>query len=1334
MVDRCQVLKSTLRVAPLAAYPPTRQEVQEFRERFDGCRFHFHTATAENDKKKKNFDSDIVSHRGDATAARSVLSRVLLERARKLWVEVENTGGGAVLVAWSGGIDSTAALCALLQAAPVADGCSQNKLQVLLDDSSIAENPTFYKTVILKHKLIIVPRDNVELSTHAVRWKEQHIANILVTGELGDQLFGSDRCATAFATSDDGLDMLALPPEFLPKSNIYKTANQIMIDKGLAAPWEDVVLPALDCLGLTSNGGSNAWKAWIAPQLAQSPVPIYSTFDFVWWLNFCCKWQIVSVRCWHDGGIPLLEQREIYYATSTENMTLNIRHFYDDRDLECWSCMPEFHASKFPDLRDWTTYKEPLKAFIRNFDGNDEYYQSKVKVPSLCFGVPPGPHCYSNRFHGAVFELDDIVDYESIDVKSSSTTNVTKFPSKTEQRIKAKYSPRVLTWGACGMVMPTEMNLAGLLDPTIVSTLNAYPFAGVSNVIRMYPWQNMANSPFDKAPYFAQDDEWQHRKFNSATMVTLIEKCAALLTQDILNGRSFLDLGACLGASSYWALCMGAEKVTAVEVQRSLCNRLEAMMRRAKTDQCWPRRDQQYHVICSDIFEYLTACKDDSHDVLLAAGILNCSSNPLEILKEMARVAKEGMLIEVDHPDIYLGGSLDDPNRYSSVLDAGNRQANSNGVAGFGGVAKGGLKLGVRPLVSRAEGAGLLQVAPQDLSNMADNDKSFKDVAIAPSRAAIESLMQSLGFTVSRVILEECPTTDADGRACAASKQFEALPRRYFLRCLKQDLTTKTISLAPLDKSQHDWSSRPSSLTFGSTSQPAEVVCASSINTEKPNYDPSTKWEFDATIASRFEAEARCHIPDYEAVVGEAITLLDDFLERPRSKIKVVDVGCATGFTLIQLLKRGFDDVHGCDLSKAMLEQATAKMREAGFDSSVSSSRLHLSGSPLDLPASLGSDVDAALVNWTLHFVPDPDHRKQFLQNIAKRMKCGALLVLTEKTTQNVETKAAYYSWKQSMGITLKEIQSKEQRLNGILETLDVQWYLDALHDYGFIRASIFRARYGFVTFIAQLGTKPSNGVVSLLPRQKIQVWNTLAEIHYQTGEDASFSMNGWGTGPESFWSGGIEKGAVYWFVVRGETTLVTGSNKNRRSFILYEGMYFSSPGSVTVTGGSGVIQMVGRHRALFSIGGPVEPATARLAYIDGCTDSLLLSPAIMGAPCLNHLHFPPGVVQSPHTHPSGRSGVVISGCGVCVHGDDHERVPLLSGVAFMIPTNVIHAFETSEGESLDVITFHPDSDFGPSSNNHPMVNRTMVNGIPASKLRSIRTKESEPMSGNAES
>ncbi len=131
-------------------------------------------------------------------------------------------------------------------------------------------------------------------------------------------------------------------------------------------------------------------------------------------------------------------------------------------------------------------------------------------------------------------------------------------------------------------------------------------------------------------------------------------------------------------------------------------------------------------------------------------------------------------------------------------------------------------------------------------------------------------------------------------------------------------------------------------------------------------------------------------------------------------------------------------------------------------------------------------------------------------------------------------------------------------------------------------------------------------------------------------------------------------------------------------------------------------IMFTPNHHGLSSMGGPIE-STGRLRYIDNCTDTVLYSPPVIGDPCLNLLHFPAGVDQTEHFHPSSRTGIVSRGKGVCVSSKDD---PLETGCIFYLPANTRHKFRTTD-HSMDVISFHPDSDWGPTHEIHPMINRT---------------------------
>lgn len=188
----------------------------------------------------------------------------------------------------------------------------------------------------------------------------------------------------------------------------------------------------------------------------------------------------------------------------------------------------------------------------------------------------------------------------------------------------------------------------------------------------------------------------------------------------------------------------------------------------------------------------------------------------------------------------------------------------------------------------------------------------------------------------------------------------------------------------------------------------------------------------------------------------------------------------------------------------------------------------------------------------------------------------------------------------------------------------------------------------------------------------------------------------------------------------------------------LLKHQYMCVSGRFKIKKGCGVIVEKLNYKGVFVKGGPIEKI-GRLNYIDGCTDSLLIPPVIKGDSCFNHLHFPKNIDQTPHTHPSIRTGLITRGRGWCITpwGD----IPLKAGDVFLILPDVkdkdgnlveeefkgvkaikgTHCFRT-EDSTMDVIAYHPDSDFGPEHEIHPMINRTMVNGVSASLIKDVQS------------
>ena len=175
----------------------------------------------------------------------------------------------------------------------------------------------------------------------------------------------------------------------------------------------------------------------------------------------------------------------------------------------------------------------------------------------------------------------------------------------------------------------------------------------------------------------------------------------------------------------------------------------------------------------------------------------------------------------------------------------------------------------------------------------------------------------------------------------------------------------------------------------------------------------------------------------------------------------------------------------------------------------------------------------------------------------------------------------------------------------------------------------------------------------------------------------------------------------------------------------LSAGMFFSAPGPVSISALRGFICVRRAYRGLPIWGGPIE-TFGRLKYINGCSDTLLLAPPVKGDPCLNYLYVPPGVSQTAHTHPSVRVGCIIEGAGTCLLED--RTLDLVPGTVFVLPADELHSFHTSD-QFLRIVVYHPDSDFGPTDEAHPMINRTVIAGVASATDKEGRTQPiSEPV------
>ena len=88
-------------------------------------------------------------------------------------------------------------------------------------------------------------------------------------------------------------------------------------------------------------------------------------------------------------------------------------------------------------------------------------------------------------------------------------------------------------------------------------------------------------------------------------------------------------------------------------------------------------------------------------------------------------------------------------------------------------------------------------------------------------------------------------------------------------------------------------------------------------------------WQFDESVAKRFQHEAITNIPDYERVISLCIDIVNNNYPK---ETKIVDVGSALGYTMDRFIQNGYtrERVEGIntldDLSKYVRYNSKIKM------------------------------------------------------------------------------------------------------------------------------------------------------------------------------------------------------------------------------------------------------------------------------------------------------------------------------------------------------------------------------------------------------------------------
>lgn len=244
-------------------------------------------------------------------------------RAEEIW-----SLGKPITLFWSGGIDSTCAFLALRHTMSTDD-----ELNIRYTQHSIDEYPGLLNDI---QKFTRNPIDKSQFFDADILEKD----HVFVTGECGDQCFGSDVLEVRGDALNENWETA------LGWDNIWAKE----FERGTGHP--------------NMDERNKLWEL-LETHVLRSPVEVKTVFDLLWWINFSVKWE------WVDKRIFLHFFR---YPDLSKNCS-----FFHTIDFQKWSITN--HDIKHNNT--WLTYKQPAKDWIYSMTKDAEYQKNKTKERSI---------------------------------------------------------------------------------------------------------------------------------------------------------------------------------------------------------------------------------------------------------------------------------------------------------------------------------------------------------------------------------------------------------------------------------------------------------------------------------------------------------------------------------------------------------------------------------------------------------------------------------------------------------------------------------------------------------------------------------------------------------------------------------------------------------------------------------------------------------------------------------------------------------------------------------------------------------------------------------------
>jgi hypothetical protein len=275
--------------------------------------------------------------------------------ARAIEVRSRINNGEKFAVMFSGGIDSTTVMCALIR------NLSTEELKsviVCASAETILENPVFWSKFIV---------DKFKVRNSAITKYHDLIEDgyVPITADEGDCIFGTVFGLQMYANYDYYVSGLSHDSQ----THLSNIKHHISTGDVHYSEYKDVIIRHLQIASNPDFGKFMYEK--MDHNIKTSTVPIHSLHDFFWWEIFNIKYLNCAVR----GALFYNDRIEWRKCMDT------ILNWYSGIDYQRWSMVNNNNGQKIQSTH--SSYKTVAKEYIWTVDRNDWYKNFKIKIDSM---------------------------------------------------------------------------------------------------------------------------------------------------------------------------------------------------------------------------------------------------------------------------------------------------------------------------------------------------------------------------------------------------------------------------------------------------------------------------------------------------------------------------------------------------------------------------------------------------------------------------------------------------------------------------------------------------------------------------------------------------------------------------------------------------------------------------------------------------------------------------------------------------------------------------------------------------------------------------------------